>query len=129
MRLMPPTARGLVGSWAFGLFALALIAWGPPGLLRRAGEALMPGMAGQRAQTEGRRQDSVRAVQMADSERAVRGDSIRAVVFVPPDPLQLEERSWITNHRLMRIAFFVAIPIALVLNTVQWRRRRKRMFD
>ena len=86
----------------------------------------MPGMAGQRAQTEALRRDSIRAVQMADSERAVRNDSVRAVVFVPPDPLQLDQRSD-RNRRLMRIAFFVAIPIALLLNTVRgWRRRKAR---
>ena len=125
---MPLTARSIVRDWLVGLCILALITWGPPGFLRRAGEALVPGLAGQRAQTEALRRDSIRAVQVADSERTERRDSVRAVVFVPPDPLRLDQRSD-RNRRLMRIAFFVAIPLSLVLNTVRWWRRRKRMFD
>jgi hypothetical protein len=113
------TFRGLLVRWLIGLGALALVTWGPPQWLGSAWDSILPRMAAEREQRTALRQDSIRAAQRADSVRVARGDSVAAVVFVPPDPSHLDQLAQ-SEHYRVKTGLMVAIPILLLWNTYLW---------
>ncbi len=118
------TGRWLLQQWLAGAVFAALILRGPPAWTRPIGDWFAPGIEGTRDRLAGLRRDSVEAVRAAPLELTSRGDSVRAVVFVPPDPGGLLAAG---GRRLRTINVLVLAVIALVLgwNTVLWWRARK----
>jgi hypothetical protein len=124
LKLTQATSRGLLVRWAIGLGTLALVTWGSPRWLRSAWDLVVPGMAAERERQTALRQDSIRAVQRADSVRVARGDSVAAVVFVAPDPFHLEQRAK-SEERPVKVGLMVAIPLLLVWHTYLWWQGRR----
>ncbi len=107
------TAR-LFANWLVGLVLVVAIEWGLPALQRRS--------AHERT-LETLRRDSLAAASHADAIRTTRGDSVRAYVFTPPDPLELDKKR-IASERVWREVLVLLVAAWVLGNTAAWRRGR-----